>query len=209
MSEQGGRYQRSASGLVGAMLVLVVAVVGFMVFRGVFSRDVDNSNRASVDYLASVEQLQDGGIEVVYPESLPSGWVATGVDVRPVERPGALPDVGLDLAADGDRYVGVKLADADVDDLLEEYVDVDPEEGEPLTGADGVATDWAGWSDAGGDYAYTAAYGDRTLLVFGSVPADDLAGLVARLTDALLPGVTPPTPPASVTSPSASPSPSS
>jgi Protein of unknown function (DUF4245) len=193
VSEQGGggRYNRSASGLIGSMIVIVLVVIGFVVFRGAFSKDIDEGAPDAIDYLETVEQYQAGGLTVVYPETLPDGWIVTRADAERVERPGDQPALGIDLYTDDDRYVGIKLADEDVDDLLEEYVDDDPAEDDPLTGAGGVAADWEGWSDDGGDHAFTAVYGDRTLLVFGSVSADELADVVGRLTDELRPGVTP------------------
>ncbi|WP_134764803.1 DUF4245 family protein [Nocardioides sp. 1609] len=194
MSERGGRYERSFGGLIGAMVVAVIIVLVLVVARGLLSSDVDNTDRPAVDYLENVEQLQRSDIGVVYPASLPSGWSVTAVDVADIERPGALPAIGFDLLTDDDKYVGIKVEQESADDLLEEYVDEDPAEADPLTGAGGpgLTTDWAGWEDDGGDRAFTATYGeDRTVLVLGAVPADELADLVGRLTDATLPGVTP------------------
>ncbi len=39
MSERAGRYERSFPGMVGAMIVLVLVVVGFVVFRDASRKD--------------------------------------------------------------------------------------------------------------------------------------------------------------------------
>ncbi len=99
MSEQGGggRYNRSASGLIGSMIVIVLVVIGFVIFRDVFSKDVDQGAPDAVDYLETVEQYQAGGLTVVYPETLPDGWIATRAEAEPVERPGDQPAVEAEV----------------------------------------------------------------------------------------------------------------
>lgn len=187
-SGAAGRYQRSGNGLIGALLITVVTVVGFVLFRGAFSTDVPSPGREAIDYLSSVGELQDAEVPVVYPASLPDGWRVTAVDVQPVERPGSQPALTIDLLTADDGYAGIALADLDVDDLLVEYVDDDPTETEPILDSAGVVADWQGWTDAGGDSAYSTPYGARSLLVFGSVPAGELADLVDRLSDEPLGG---------------------
>ena len=41
MSEQPGRYQRSMSGMVGALLVTILAIVAFVGFRAFTGSDLD------------------------------------------------------------------------------------------------------------------------------------------------------------------------
>lgn len=178
MSQSGtpGRYQRSANGLVGAMLVLVLAVVGFVVFRSVFTRDLEVEPEP-IDYLAAVEAAQSAGHEVAYPPALPAGWIATNVDLSPA---GQEPRWFLALLTDDGRFVGVRQEDDSVEDLLEEHVDGDTEETEPLRAGD-LVEEWEGYADDGGDRAYVAELGEETLLVYGSAPVEDLRTLMGLL----------------------------
>ena len=130
MSEQPGRYQRSAAGMVGALLVTVIAIGAFVAFRAVNRNDLDVEPE-TVDYLESVTNLQDSGREVAYPPTLPAGWRATSLDVVPGDRPAW----GLGMLTDDGAFVGVRQEDEDADDLVETYVDKDAAEGDPLLGA--------------------------------------------------------------------------
>jgi hypothetical protein len=198
VSEPGGRYNRSFNGLVGAIIITVLAVVAFAVFRGAFSRDIDETERATVDYVDSVRGLQQSGVSVVYPATLPDGWRSTGVDVAPVERPGDVPALGFDLTTADNHYAGIEVVADDAEGALETVYDEgdDIAVSDPLTGTPGLATDWQGWT-VGDDHAFTTAYGDRTVVVFGSAGTAGLTDLVGRLTDEPLSGVTPAPTPAS------------
>ena len=192
VSEQGGRYQRSFEGLIGAIIIIVVVVLAFVVFRGVFS-DPPVQDLPEVDYREEVLGLQSNGIDVVYPADLPEGWQATEVRYQPGER----PRFELNLFTDDDDFVGIRQVEEDVDDLLEESGMEDADEADPLTGtaAGDVAGRWDAWSDTDGDHAYTTEVAGETVLVYGSVGADELADLVARLTTEALPTPAPsPTP---------------
>ncbi|MFB9313630.1 DUF4245 family protein [Nocardioides plantarum] len=193
MSEQGGRYNRSFEGLIGAIIVIVVAVLGFVVFRGLFS-DPPEQEVPEVDYVMLVRGLQDIGVDVVYPADLPEGWQASKVQYDPGER----PRVEINLYTDDDEFVGIRQVDDDVDDLLAEAGIEDADEGTPLTGpaAGSVADRWDSWADPDGDHAYTTTVAGDTVLVYGGVSADELADVVGRLTTD------------SLTTPSSSPDPS-
>ncbi|WP_170286074.1 DUF4245 family protein [Nocardioides rubriscoriae] len=184
MSEQGGRYNRSFEGLIGAIIILVVVILGFVLFRSVFS-DPPEQPVPDIDYLTQVRGLQDIDADVVYPTDLPAGWQATEVSYDPGER----PRFGLNLFTDAKRFVGIRLADADVDDLLTESGVDDATQGDTLTGdaAGAVGGSWQGWDDPDGDHAYSAELGGRTVIVYGSVSAETLADLVGRLTTAPVP----------------------
>ncbi|MGA8256934.1 MAG: DUF4245 domain-containing protein [Nocardioides sp.] len=180
--EQGGRYNRTANGLIGSMIITVLAVVGFVLFRGLFSDEPDQGRPEPIDYLPSVQQLQTNDYEPVYPATLPEGWIVTNLDVDPGERPA----YGLNFYTPDDEFVGLRQADEDVDELLAEFVDENPVEEDPLTGV-AFGSTWEGWSDEGGDRAYSTTFGDDTVLVFGDVSADELAELVALLGTTPLP----------------------
>ncbi len=186
MSEQErpGRYPRTTSGLLGAMLITVVGVVGFIAFLSLF-RDEPELKADRVDYLEIVGLAQDAQLRPVYPAELPSGWTATKAEVNPDDR----PDFDLGLLTDDEDFVGVVWTDEDLDDLLAERVDRDDvETTERFTVEGSVAQEWQGYADSSGDLAYAAAVdGGRTVLVYGSAPEADMATIVGSLTTALLP----------------------
>lgn len=171
-----GRYQRTTNGLVASMIVVVLFVVGFVVVRGLVSRDLEVEPEA-VDYLEAVEAAQSAGHEVAYPPALPAGWIATNVDLSPVGREQRW---FLAILTDEGRFVGLRQEDESVEDLLEEHVDGDTTETEPLE-AGGLVESWEGYADDGGDRAYTAELGAETLLVYGSAPVEDLRTLMGLL----------------------------
>jgi hypothetical protein len=181
-SQRPGRYQRSGNGLVGAMLITVVAVVAFVGFRTLVSDEPDVEPEA-VDYLETVGLAQDGDVEPVYPAALPDGWIATRAEVLPDAPPG----FDLAMLTDDEAFVGMVWSGEPIDDLLVERVDdEDVEDAEPLTVDGSVARRWEGYADPGGDLAYAAEVGDHAVLVYGSASADDLRAIVESLTTAPL-----------------------
>ena len=181
-TEGGGRYQRSAGGLIIAMVVTVAAVVAFVVFRSLLGTDVEVEPE-SVDYLEKVRQAQGAGLSPVYPPTLPGGWQATGAEVTPGQPPG----FGLTLLTADEKFLGVRQDHDSVDDLLEEYVVEETDEGDPFEVTGSVAPTWDTYSDTGGDLAYVAEVDDLTVLVYGSADRADIERLVESLTTRLLP----------------------
>lgn len=180
MSEQPGRYQRSFSGLIAAIVITVLAVGGFVAVRGLVRDDVSNEPE-SVDYLETVGLAQQAGEEIVYPRALPDGWRATSVDFQPGERPA----FGLGVLTDQGRFVGLRQEDDNLEDLLATYVEEDADEVADLgsqTLAGDVATQWRSFEDEGGDRAYATEVGDSWVLVYGSAADEDLQALVEQLT---------------------------
>jgi hypothetical protein len=173
------RYQRTVAGGVGSMIVLIALVLAFVVFRGVF-RDNGQVEQEPVDYLAAVQAAQQAGADLVYPPTLPKGWTATSIAYHPGERPAW----GIGMLTDDGRFAGVRQEDTGLETMLEKYVDADPVEGDTVTIDSPLAQQWQEWSDAGGDHAYAASYGDDEVLVFGSASTDDLRAVVESLTDA-------------------------
>lgn len=180
MSEQAGRYQRSTAGLIGAILITLVAIGGFVVFRSLVRDEVQQEPEA-IDYLESAGFAQDAGAEIAYPRSVPDGWSATSVDYQP----GDPPAWGVGFLTDETLFVGVRDEDASLDDLLETYVEPDENDIEQLAdqGLDSeVASTWQVFEDSGDDRAYAAEVGDRLVLVYGSAPSEDLELVVEQLT---------------------------
>ena len=176
-AQQGGRYQRSASGLLGAMLVILLVVGAFVAFRALNRDDLEVSPE-SVDYLEQARLAQDAGLDVVYPRDLPEGWQATNVEVVPGER----PVWAVSLLTDDQRYVGVRQEDDQLDDLLETYVDEAAESRPDVRVEGSVAQEWQVFADDGGDLAYATELGDDVVMVYGSAGEEDLRLVLERLT---------------------------
>lgn len=176
-TERPGRYQRSTSGLVGAMIVTVVAVLAFIGYRAL-NRDDLQITPERVDYLATVSTLQADGKRPIYPVALPDSWIATSVDVKPART----LDWGVGLLTADDEFVGIRQSAGSLDDLVETYVDEDADEGDQVTLSGALTDTWRTFTDAGGDRAYAAVVGDDQVLVFGSAPDAQLRAVVESLT---------------------------
>jgi hypothetical protein len=178
--ERPGRYPRTMNAMVGAILVTVVGVVGFIALLSLV-RDEPDVEADRVDYLESVGLAQDANLHPVYPAELPSGWTATKAEVLQDERSG----FDLGFLTDDEEFIGVVSTDEDLDNLLAERVDEeDVETTESFTVSGSVATEWQGYADSGGDLAYAAEVKGDTVLVYGSASEEDMAKVVASLTTA-------------------------
>ena len=170
-------YQRSASGLVGALLVTLLVIGAFVAFRAL-NRDELEVGPASVDYLEQAGLAQEAGLDVVYPADLPEGWQTTNVEVVPGER----PVWAISLLTDDQRYIGVRQEGDQLDDLLATYVDEDVEQRSNVLVEGTVAREWQVFEDEGGDLAYAAERGDEVVLVYGSASEEDLRLVLEGLT---------------------------
>ena len=179
---QPGRYQRSASGMVGAMILCVLLVAGFVLFRSLVRTDPDGTPKA-LDYRSDVRDLQESGVDVIYPRSLPSGWKVTHVDYVP----GSTPGFGLSMLTPANQYVGFREDSRSVPDLLSTYVDANATGGDTATVEGAITSSWTTWADEGGDHAYATTYGGQSLLVFGSGSDADLRTVLTALTTEPLP----------------------
>jgi hypothetical protein len=175
VSEQPGRYQRSTGGMVGAMLVLVAVVVGWVGFRAVTSDKPERPER-TVDYARAVTPARKAAsFDLAAPPQLPAGWRATTVRFTP----GADQHWHLGVLTDEDRYVGLEQADDSVASMVEEYVDEAAEQGRPV---DVAGNSWSTYTDDGGDLALVRRQGRTTTLVVGhEVPRADLTAYAASL----------------------------
>ena len=175
MSEQPGRYQRSIGGFVGSLVIALVVIIAFVAIRAVTRDDLD-VEPAAVNYTEAVQGAQAGDWQVVYPSSEPKGWKATSVDADP-PRAWAL---GF-LTAEG-RFVGVAQQRGLLSDMLETYVDENPQADGPVALDTTIGGPWKSWSDSGGDHALSTTVGKDTVLVYGSAPQSDLERFAELLT---------------------------
>ena len=176
-SETGrpGRYNRSFGGLIGSMIVLVIAVFAFVIFRGAF-RETPEYQPDEIDYPALITSVQDLGFEPVYAPTLPAGWTVKAASFDS----GAEPALDVVFTTDDERTAGIHQEDASERDLLDTYVgEGATENDETLTTAVGT---WTGWRDTDSDHAWTTEVGDDTVLVFSSGDADALRSFLESLT---------------------------
>lgn len=175
-----GRYQRSAGGLVVSLVVTVLVVGGLLTFMGLFRHDFEQKPER-VDYLATVAAAQQSGLRPVYPAALPTGWIATGVDVET----GDDPAFGVRMLTEDEKFVGVRQEDASSTVLLAQWVDEETQPADaytvPASVPRPVARHWEGFTDEGGDTAYVSKVGEERILVFGSASAEELQGIIDTL----------------------------
>ena len=173
MSGQAGRYQRSAAGMIGAMLVLVAGIFAFVLLRDI-NREVPGSPVKAVDYSRTAAYAEEqASFDVLAPDELPEGWKATTVEfvVDPARwHLGVLTDQG--------NYVGLEQADSSVESMVSTYVDPAANRGKPVT-IEGQA--WISWSDSGGDTALVRRAGHVTTLVVTTADEDVLVDYIESL----------------------------
>lgn len=173
MSEQPGRYTRSTAGMVGAMIVAVAAVVGFVLLRDLNRADVETEVPA-VDYQKVIEFNGDQvDFPPVAPPTLPDGWKATSVRLTP--QPARWH---LGVLTDEGRYIGLEQSRSSEENMVERYVDEEAVRGEPV---DVAGETWRTWTDEGGDTALTRVEGGVTTLVVGTPGRDVLVDYAASL----------------------------
>lgn len=174
MSERPGKYQRSFPGMIGAMLVLLIAVAGFTVFREAV-RDEPADPVTPVDYLQPAEFAREAAdFPVLVPPTLPEGWIATSVQfVDGVDQAWR-----LGLLTEDQKFVGLRQESRRASELVEDYVDEDAVQGDDIT-VDG--TTWQTWTDEGGDTALVRETDDVTTLVVGTVGEDTLVSFIRSL----------------------------
>lgn len=176
-NERPGRYTRSFAGMIGAMLISLLVIGAFVAFRALNRDELDVEPQA-VDYLDSVGVLQESGVRVVYPPTLPDGWVATSIDFRP----GTRPVWGVGFLTDADTFAGVRQEDNALDEMVDTYVDENATEGETVRIDSDVAESWRQFEDEGGDSAFAAEVDGGWVLVYGSADRADLEGIIESLT---------------------------
>ena len=170
------RRQTSVAGLVGAMLVTLVVIGGFLALRGLV-RDQGEVEVAPVDYQDAVAAAADAGLSLVHPRELPPGWKATSVDLGRDES----PTWAMGMLTDEGRFVGIRQEEESADDLAAVALDEDAVEGDEVALDSAIADTWTTWTDEGGDTGYAAEVGDETVLVYGSAPVEDLTTVVSLL----------------------------
>jgi hypothetical protein len=174
VSQQSARYQRTFSGLVGAMVVLLLVVLAFVLFRALNRSDVEDPVQP-VDYADNLEFWQsEASFELLAPAALPDGWIATSARFES-SKPQSWH---LGVLTDDDHYIGIEQERADEASMVGEFVDEHAVAGDEVsvTGAT-----WHAYSDEGGDHALVRRADGVTTLVVGTVSQDRLIAFVETL----------------------------
>jgi hypothetical protein len=170
---KGGHYERSALGLIGALLVTLLVVLGFMLFRGALRENKPVPTRA-VDHQIWFERGQaDGRLLMVAPIQIPDGWTVTSAkfdtEERPVWRMGMLtPDK---------KFVGMVESLDSLDPLLQKHMQANPQStGTKMLGG----LKWKSFTAAEGDAALalelTSPKGKpEIVLVYGDAGIDKVS----------------------------------
>jgi hypothetical protein len=175
VSQQSARPERSAAGLIGALIVLVGLVLAWVGLRAFTTPDPDSPVQ-TVDYARDVPLARKAAdFDLLAPPRLPAGWVATSVRYHPA--PGAHWHLGV--LTDDRRYVGLEQGDQDVRSMVREYVDAAPRPGRPVTVR---GQSWSTYTDTQGDLGLVRRQGRTTTLVVGhEVPVKTLSAYAASL----------------------------
>jgi hypothetical protein len=159
------------------MIVLVLAVLVFVVFRGTF-RDTPEYELDHVDYRDLVVGLQQVGAQPVYPAELPEGWF-----VKASSSVADAPVLDLAFAAgDEDHTAGLHQEDTSVQGLVSTYVGDTARKDDDSAPLVTDLASWTSWTDTDGDHAYTAEIGDDAVLVYSTGDPAELKELVESLT---------------------------
>jgi hypothetical protein len=174
MSEQPGRYERSFSGMVGAMVVLVLVVAGFVIFREVNRNDPVSPVKA-LDITQSVEfAREEARFPLLAPAELPEGWIATSVRFQN----GRQQSWHLGMLTEDEKYVGLEQERRSLDDMVEEHVDEEAERGDDVV-VDGQT--WQTFTDEDDDLALVRETPEVTTLLVGRVSQETFEELLATL----------------------------
>ena len=160
------------------MLISLLVIGAFVAFRAL-NRDELDVEPEAVDYLDAVAVLQEAGVTVVYPPSLPDGWFATSIDFQPGERPawgvGFLTDDGqVRRRAPGGHVASTTWSTT--------YVDENATEAESAEIPSQVADTWRCSRTTAATPAFAAEVDGAWVLVYGSAPRSDIETVVESLT---------------------------
>ena len=159
--------------MVGAMVVLLLVIAGYVAFRAVNRNDVEDPVKA-MDWKGPASYAtEQADFEVLSPSALPRGWIATSARWTG----GREPHWHLGLLTERRQYVGLEQEDRSVEDMVEEYVDAGAAQGDDVE-IDGQT--WQSWFDEQ-DQALVLEQDDVTTLVVGTVDQATVVDFVDSL----------------------------
>jgi hypothetical protein len=174
MSEQPARYNRSFGGMIGSLLVLMLVIGAFVVFRDLNRTDPPDPVQA-VDYATPAKfAKREASFHLLAPRALPPGWIATSVRFDN----GQAGAWHLGCLTDQRRYVGLEQADAPLDGMLQDFVGDGASRGSDVTVA---GRRWESWHTPDDDRALVREGQQVTTLVVGRVPQATLEQFIGTL----------------------------
>ncbi|MGZ4499023.1 MAG: DUF4245 domain-containing protein [Actinomycetes bacterium] len=175
MSEQPARYQRSASGMIGAMIILLVIIGVFVGFRRLTSSEPSSAVQTVGYHQDAKFARQAVHYTLLAPPRLPAGWRATTVQYTS----GPTEHWHLGVLTNQNRYVGLEQALEPESSMVHTYVD----NGAAKKGTVRIAGHtWTTYTDSIGDFAVARQDGKAATLVVGhQVPQPTLERYVASL----------------------------
>ena len=156
--------------MIGAMLVLLVVIGGFVALRAV-NRTQPVNPVQPVDYQQTLHYAkQTAGFPVLAPSRLPKGWRATSVSFvpKPVRW-------HLGMLTGQNQYVGIEQSRSPAGTMVSTYVDTSAARG-PQIQIGGRS--WRIWTDSGGDTAVVRSGSGVTTLVVTTAGRDVLVHFV-------------------------------
>jgi hypothetical protein len=142
----GRRPPQTFGAMTGALVFLVLVVLGWVVFRAVTS-DQKATPIRTVDWAAWVKAGRaDQSLALFAPPTLPAGWRATSVNYAG----GLQAQWHLGMLTDKGKYVGIEESRSTTRKLVEQYVDPNAVRGKDVEVG---GETWQSWSDSGGDHA--------------------------------------------------------
>ncbi|GAC1382416.1 MAG: hypothetical protein NVSMB48_12780 [Marmoricola sp.] len=175
------RYELPLSNMVGAMVIVILFVLAFVIFRAL-NRDNSAVTPQHVNYLPQAAAARSAErLDVWAPPTLPVGWYATA----------ARYDGGINphwhlSATDGKHYLGIEEGLDGLDAELHLAL-----QGTPISAGkveiNGVV--WTVYTDSQGDYALGRSMPSKTprypeaIVVVGTTPPAAVRAYAASLTD--------------------------
>lgn len=176
VSNKPGRHETSMGGMIGAMIVLVACILGYVAFRETF-RDTPDVRPEAIEWELAANDAIAAGHPVVVPE-VPAGWLVTTIRFEPTKP----VTWGLGMYTSDGEFAGIRQEDAPVDELVGRYVDQKAERGDPVTVTGEFGGEWDTWTDDGGDTGLVLVRDGDVLIVYGSAPQEQLVDLASGLT---------------------------
>lgn len=176
VSENRRGYERSVSGLVGALVAALLLIVAMFALTRLNQRD-QVEPAPTVEYADELARARtDAPFEVLAPSPVPPGWRVTSVRAE-----GGAADYSwhLGIVVDDEDYVAVDQATEDSGDLIGQVT--------PATNPDdsvdvgGVRWETFDDGDDGSDIALVLTTGNVTTVVSGTVATDVLVGFAESL----------------------------
>ena len=168
--------ETSLAGLIGALIVTVACIIGFVMFREI-TRDVPETRPEAIDWKPVADAALREGHPIAVPE-VPENWIVTNIRFEPTIK----PTWDLAMLTDKEKFAGLFQSGERVETLVESHVDEDAEEGDPVTIPSGdLAGEWQTFTDDGGDFALVHQDVNGTVLIYGSAPRQQLIDMAGSL----------------------------